>query len=88
MNLARVMGSVWMTEKHPAYQGKKLLVVQPETPEGAPKGAAVLAVDVVDAGPGDRVLLMEEGNGARQLMEDAQAPIRSVVVGVVDGVDL
>ena len=88
MNLARVTGSVWMTEKHPAYQGKKLLVVQPETPEGAPKGAAVLAVDVVDAGPGDRVLLMEEGNGARQLMEDAQAPIRSVIVGVVDGVDL
>ncbi len=37
MNLARVTGSVWMTEKHPAYEGKKLLVVQPETPEGAPK---------------------------------------------------
>ena len=88
MNLATVTGSVWMTEKHPAYEGKKLLVVQPETPEGTPKGAAVLAIDVVDAGPGDRVLLMEEGNGARQLMGDAQAPIRSVIVGVVDGMDL
>ena len=86
MNLARVTGSVWMTEKHPAYEGKKLLVVQPETPEGAPKGADLLAIDLVDAGVGDRVLLMEEGNGARQLVGDLQAPLRSVIVGVVDGV--
>ena len=88
MNLARVTGSVWMTEKHPAYEGKKLLVVQPETPEGTPKGADLLAIDLVDAGVGDRVLLMEEGNGARQLVEDSQAPLRSVIVGVVDGVQL
>ena len=46
----------------------------------------MLAVDLVDAGKGDRVLLMEEGSGARQLLEDAEAPIRSVIVGVVDGV--
>ena len=88
MNLARVTGSVWMTEKHPAYAGKKLLVVQPETPEGAPQGASVLAIDAVDAGRGDRVLLKEEGNGARQVLGDPKAPIRSVIVGVVDGVQL
>ena len=81
MNLARVAGSVWMTRRHPAYEGRKLLLVRPEA--GGPE---VLAVDVVDAGVGDRVLLMEEGNGARQLMGDDDAPIRSVVVGVVDGV--
>ena len=88
MNVARVTGKVWMTERHPAYAGRKLLMVQPETAEGAPQGAPVLAVDLVDAGKGDRVLLMEEGNGARQLMEDPQAPIRSVIVGFVDGVDV
>ena len=83
MNLARVTGPVWMTQQHPSYAGKKLLVVRPE---GSDRD--VLAVDVVDAGVGDRVLLMEEGNGARQLLEDDRAPIRSVIVGVVDGVDL
>ena len=88
MNLARVTGSVWMTQRHPAFEGKKLLTVQPETPEGRPLGAPSVAVDVVDAGIGDRVLLMEEGNGSRQLMGDLAAPIRGVIVGVVDGVDL
>ena len=88
MNLARVKGSVWMNRQHPAYAGRKLLVVQPETPEGLPKGPEVLAVDDVDAGVGDRILLMEEGNGARQILADANAPIRSIVVGVVDGTDL
>ena len=88
MNLGKVTGSVWMNRRHPAYEGKKLLMVQPETPEGKAKGAPVLAVDVVDAGVGDRVLLMEEGNGSRQLMGDLSAPIRGVIVGVVDGVEL
>lgn len=81
MRLGTVAGPVWMTRKHPSYEGKKLLVVRPE--EG---GVEVLAIDLVDAGRGDRVLLMEEGSGARQLLEDADAPIRSVIVGVVDGV--
>ena len=88
MNLCTVTGSAWMNRQHPAFEGKKLLMVQPETPEGQAKGAPVLAVDVVDAGVGDRVLLMEEGNGSRQLMGDLGAPIRGVIVGVVDGVDL
>ena len=88
MNLARVKGPVWMNRQHPAFDGRKLLVVQPETPEGDPKGPEVLAVDIVDAGPGDRVLLMEEGNGSRQLMGDKDAPVRGVIVGVVDGVQL
>ena len=82
MNLAKVTGSVWMNRQHPAFEGKKLLKVQPE------KGAPVVAVDVVGAGVGDRVLLMEEGNGSRQLMGDLGAPVRGVIVGVVDGVDL
>lgn len=88
MNLGRVKGSVWMTRQHPAYAGRKLLLVQPETPEGTAQGAAVLAVDLVGSGPGDRVLLMEEGSGARQLLGDPGAPLRSVIVGVVDGVDI
>lgn len=79
MNLATVTGSVWMTEKHPAYDGRKLLVVRTDA------GAEALAIDLVDAGRGDRVLVMEEGSGARQLLGDPQAPVRSVIVGVVDG---
>ncbi len=83
MNLARVTGSVWMTERHPAYAGRKLLTVRIEGDE-----REVLAIDLVAAGAGDRVLLMEEGNGARQLLGDDAAPIRSVIVGVVDGIQV
>ena len=88
MNLARVTGSVWMTQKHPAYAGRKLLVLQTESAEGKPQGSEVLAIDTVGAGVGDRVLLLEEGQGARQVLGDPRAPVRSVIVGVVDGVDL
>ena len=82
MKLCRVEGSVVATVHHPAYDGQKLLIVTP-----IDGGDSFLAVDRVQAGVGDTVLVNQEGNGARQLLKlGQQVPIRSVIVGVVDDV--
>ncbi len=81
------------TAHHPAFDGRKLLIVQPVDPPTAteaprPVGASFLAVDDVQAGVGDLVLVMSEGNGVRQLVKmGAQVPIRSLIVAIVDEVD-
>jgi len=88
MRLCRVIGNVVATVKHPAYVGHKLLIVQPIEPDGPDAGTSFLAVDTVQAGPGDRVLVMSEGNGVRQILQAGdRVPIRSLIVGIVDEVD-
>jgi microcompartment protein CcmK/EutM len=83
-----VLGTVVATEKHPAFVGKKLLVVQPLDEGQNPMGKSFIAMDArASAGKGDTVLVMREGNGVRQLLGDKAAPVRSLVVGVVDRVD-
>ena len=80
MKLCRVEGSVVASVHHPVYDGQKLLIVQP-----VDGGDSFLAVDRVQAGPGDIVLVNQEGNGTRQLLKlGAQVPIRSLIVGIVD----
>lgn len=89
MRLCRVIGNVVATVKHPVYLGQRLLIVQPIDETGSDVGASFLAVDRVQAGPGDRVVVMREGNGVRQILQlGDQVPIRSLVVGVVDEVDV
>jgi len=86
MFLARVVGDVVATIKHPALANRKLLLVQPLTGDGTPTGRPAIAVDSVDAGVGDHVLVVDEGNGAAQVLQRPRGPIRTVVVGVVDEV--
>lgn len=81
MKLARVAGTVVSTINHPFFEGRRLLVCDVEDGSGY-----LIAVDTVDAGTGDRVLVLDEGNGARQIFEIATGPIRSVIVGIVDSV--
>ena len=89
MRVCRVKGTVVATAKHPAYQGRALMVVQPLDETGAEKGDSYLAVDVSQAGVGDLVLVATEGNGARQILKMGdQVPIRSLIVGIVDHVDV
>ena len=90
MMLGRVTGSMTSTAKHPAYEGKKILIVQPIDEHGAPKGDELLAVDRAQAGPGDTVLVLLEGNGVRQIfgMQGAAFPVLETIVGVVDVVAL
>lgn len=88
MRLCRVIGNVVATVKHPVYQGQRLLIVQPVDEAGADIGTSFLAVDRVQAGPGDTVLVLGEGNGVRQILQMGDAvPIRSLIVGIVDRID-
>lgn len=84
MILGRIVGSVVSTIHHRIVESRKLLLAERLDERGGETGAYVIALDVVGAGYGETVLIIDEGNGARQLLEDDQAPIRAVVVGIVD----
>jgi len=84
MKIGKVAATVVSTIKHPALDGRRLLVVDLLDLKGAPTGKDVIAVDSVGAGAGETVLVLDEGNGARQVLEASQAPIRAVIVGIID----
>ena len=86
MKLGRVIGRVWATAKDETLEGRKILLVRPIDIEGNSKGEAYLAIDSVDAGAGEQVIVVDEGNSAGQVLGVPQPPIRTVVVGVVDEV--
>jgi ethanolamine utilization protein EutN len=86
--IAKVVATVVSTEKHPHYRGHTILAVQPVDPEGRPKGRTLLAVDGVQAGIGDRVLVVDEGGSARTVIgEEGALTIRTAVCGIIDRVD-
>ena len=88
MFIGQVAGEIVSTINHPAYDNRRLLVIDRLSPTGSATGGYLIAVATVDAGIGQKVLVVDEGTGARQILGDAEAPIRSVVVGVVDAVNL
>lgn len=89
MVLARVLGTVTCTMKHEHYVGKRILVVQPVNPVGAPKGSSFLALDAVQAGVGDLVIVFDEGGSAREILGcEACMTIRTVIGGIVDSVSV
>jgi len=88
MILAKVVGTVVTTISHPHYKGRRLLVVQPLMLEGEAEDEDFIAIDNTHAGIGDTVLINREGNGARQVLKNPDACIISVIVGIVDSVQL
>ncbi len=89
MILARVVASVVSTEKDPRYTGKKILAVRPVDPDGSFRGRTLLAVDGVQAGIGDFVLVVDEGGSARTVVGDEGAvTVRTAVCGIVDRIDM
>ena len=88
MLIARVLGEVVATQKHSSHEGNKLLVVQPLNLDGTDRGQAVIAVDAVDAGEGDRVLLVTEGFSAMTSVGRPNSPIDMAVIGFIDSIDL
>ena len=88
MLIGRVIGEVVATQKVASHQGRKILVVQPLQLDGADRGDPVLALDAVDAGVGDRVLLTTEGFSAMTAVGRPNSPIDSAVIGVIDAVNL
>ena len=88
MLIGRVVGNLVSTQKNRKLEGTKLLLVQPLDLQGAPRGAAVIAIDSVDAGVGDRVLLVLDGKAAMAALDRGLAAVDAAVIGVVDAVDL
>ena len=88
MYIARVIGTVVATIKISHLEGRKLLLVDQLDLQGQETGYYDIAVDVAQAGPGDTVLVIDEGNGARQILGLDPGAVRAVVVGVVDEVAL
>jgi len=80
MILGRVIGEIHGTIKHRFYETRRMLVIEKEN------GDYLIAVDAVGAGADERVLVLDEGNGARQVLDSKDGPVRSVVVGIVDDV--
>jgi ethanolamine utilization protein EutN len=88
MLIGRVIGDVVATQKHGSHKGRKALLVQPLNLDGTGRGAPVVALDAVDAGAGDHVLLVTEGFSAMTSVGRPQSPIDAAVVGVIDLVEL
>ena len=88
MLIGRVVGDVVATQKAPSHEGQKILMVEPLNLDGSGRGDLILALDAVDAGVGDRVLVVTEGWSAMSAVEREHAPIDVAVIGVIDSVTL
>jgi len=86
--IARVIGEVVATQKHASHEGRKVLVVQPLNLDGSDRGDAVLALDAVDAGVGDQVLLSTDGWAASSAIGRPQSPIDMAVIGFIDQIEI
>ncbi len=87
MILAEVVGTVVAPVQIPVLEGKTLLILRPISPDGRPSGKTRIGVDRAQAGVGDRVLILDEGNSARQILGDKNAAVKTIVVAVVDYVE-
>ncbi len=88
MTLCKVTGTIVSTQKNPNLKEYKLLIVQPIDLDGKPIGRDMLAIDRVDAGVGDTVLVLQEGAGAQQILGRKDVPVHTIIVAVVDGIDV
>lgn len=88
MIIGKVVGNVVATIKHPAFAGRKLLLVRPLHLSGEKPEEDFLAVDAAQAGIGDTVLVCQEGNSTRQVIGVPNAPVRSSIVGVIDSLNI
>ena len=88
MQLARVVGTVVATQKHRKFEGAKLLLVQPITPDDKLHGSTFLAVDSVGAGVHETVLVVIEGRAAGEAVGRKLTPVDAAIVGIVDSVDI
>jgi ethanolamine utilization protein EutN len=89
VHIARVVGTLVATRKHERFEGTKLLLVQPIAPDGADRGTAMLAIDSVGAGVGERVLVVTEGKAAGMALgKGPNSPVDAAIVGIIDQVDV
>jgi len=86
--IGKVSGEIYSTINHKFYDGKKLLIIDKITPTGSVTSGYLIAVDSVGAGVGETVLVIDEGNSARQVVDDSSAPIRSIIIGIIDDINI
>ncbi len=85
MQLARVVGNVISTQKHPSLNGQRLLLCQPVSPDGKqPSGAPIVSIDQLGAGMHQLVTLSSDGLTARNMVGDPKSPARYIIIGIVD----
>jgi len=87
LQICRVVGTVVSTQKNRKLEGAKLLLVQPLTLDGRPRGVALIAIDSVGAGVGERVLVVIEGKAAGDALGRKAAAVDAAVIGIIDSVD-
>ena len=87
MQIARVVGTVVSTRKNRKLEGAKLLLVQPMTPDGQPRGTTLLTIDSVGAGVGETVLVVIEGKAAGDALGRKAAAVDAAIVGIIDEID-
>lgn len=88
MYLGKVIGRVVSTAKHPSYRDQKLMIVRLTTPQGESTGKSMLAIDSVESGVGDWVLVASDGLGVADVLGfEGLVPIREIIVGIIDRVD-
>jgi microcompartment protein CcmK/EutM len=87
MQICRVVGTVVATQKHRKLEGAKLLLVQPLTLDDRPRGVALLAIDSVGAGVGEKVLVVIEGKAAGDALGRKAAAVDAAIVGIIDEVE-
>ena len=88
MTLCKVIGTLVATQKNEHLRDQKILIVQPIGLDGKFIGRDILALDSVDAGVGDTVLIISEGQGAAQVVKNKKVPVHTVIVAVVDGMEV
>ena len=88
MKTGYVSATVVSTIRHPSFDGHRLLWVDLEGPDGKLTGDYTIALDTISAGPGEHVLVLDEGSSARLILGDDEAPVRAVIVGIIDAVTL
>lgn len=87
MQICRVIGTVVSSHKNHKLDGAKLLLVQPETPGGEPRGGQLMAIDSVGAGVGERVLVVIEGKAAGAALGRKAAAVDAAIIGIIDSLD-
>jgi ethanolamine utilization protein EutN len=88
MQIAKVVGTVVATQKHRAFEGAKLLLVQPLNIDDTPRGTTILAIDGVGAGVDEKVLVVMEGRAAGEALGRKAAPVDAAIVGIIDTVTI
>jgi len=87
MFLADVIGTVVSPVQIPILDGQKLLLLRRVQPGDERRGETRIGIDRAGAGPGDRVIVIDEGNSGRQLLGDPEGAVKTIVVGVVDSIE-